>query len=498
MLNNLVIDRVIHCLILSMFSLLFIGCGGASENLTVEPTNTTTPNVTSPADISCDTIWALPVNSVVAPQENENYSASKSVDTSLSQESRWQSTALEQSIKYELAHRSLIKNISIAWHLGAQRQSFFSVEVSEDGNEWQSALDNATSSGTTNDMESYDFAPTSAIYLRIISRGNENNSENGVVEVVISGCNNEAMISDNLDELTSEAGNSSLTDYDQIDLDPRQAPSDNFDLQDWYLSIPTDQDDSGTADSIKEGELNNGFEDMEFFYTGEDGGLVFRSPTTGFKTSSNTSYVRVELREMLRRGNTQYSTKGVNPNNWVFGSASESARNAAGGVDGRLFATLAVNQVTTTGLSYQIGRVIIGQIHANEHEPVRLYYRKLPNNSLGAIYIAHEVKGGDDRYYELIGSRDNGADNPVDGIGLDEKFSYEIEATGNVLVVTIHRPGKDSVIQTVDMSESGYQTDDQYQYFKLGVYHVNNSADQGEYAQATFYEITNYHDKYNH
>ena len=37
-------------------------------------------------------------------------------------------------------------------------------------------------------------------------------------------------------------------------------------------------------------------------------------------------------------------------------------------------ATLAVNHVTTTGEKYQIGRVIIGQIHAKDDEPVRLYY----------------------------------------------------------------------------------------------------------------------------
>lgn len=482
-----------------MVCLSFIACGGSSDNSAGEqPTPLPDPVGNNLTPISCEATFILPVNSIVADAQNESYPASNSMDTSLSQESRWQSTAAEQFIQFELKDRSLIKNIAIAWHLGSQHQSYFSVEVSDDASDWQSVLANVSSAGQSNDMEAYNFDPTSALYIRIVSHGNESNSENGVVEVSIEGCNNEPLVTENLDSLVNIESDPELTNYSQLELDSGLRPSDNFELEDWYLSIPTDEDNSGTADSIKEADLSDGYENMEFFYTGDDGGLVFKSPTTGFKTSANTSYVRVELREMLRRGNTQYSTKGVNQNNWVFGSSTETARNAAGGVDGQLFATLSVNQVTSTGLNYQVGRIIIGQIHANDDEPVRLYYRKLPNNINGAIYIAHEVKDGDERYYELIGSRDNDATNPMDGIALDEKFSYEIRLTGNILIVSIHRPGKDTIVQTVDMRDSGYDSDDQYQYFKVGVYHVNNSADSGEYAQATFYEIRNSHDKYDY
>ena len=48
---------------------------------------------------------------------------------------------------------------------------------------------------------------------------------------------------------------------------------------------------------------------------------------------------------MLRRGNTDFVTKGVGGNNWVFSSAPVAAQDAAGGVDGELTATLAVNHV---------------------------------------------------------------------------------------------------------------------------------------------------------
>jgi hypothetical protein len=274
-----------------------------------------------------------------------------------------------------------------------------------------------------------------------------------------------------------------------------------IELDDWYLSIPSDEDGNGKSDSIKEIELATGYTHPEYFYTSADGGIVMRSPSRGFKTSTNTSYVRVELREMLRRGNTNIgSTQGVNANNWVFGHAPTSAQANAGGINGELNVTLAVNQVTTNGENYQIGRVIIGQIHANDDEPIRLYYRKLPNNSKGAIYFAHEPRTGNEVYVEMIGSRDNITSNPADGIALDEKFSYTINATDALLTVTIAREGKDDVVATYDMTGSQYDDPDQYMYFKVGVYHVNNSSDPssdtGQFAQATFYEIRNSHDGY--
>ena len=56
-----------------------------------------------------------------------------------------------------------------------------------------------------------------------------------------------------------------------------------------------------------------------------------------------------------------------------------------------------MDHVTTTGEPGQVGRVIIGQIHANDDEPIRLYYRKLPHHSKGSVYFAHEnrIEGSD-------------------------------------------------------------------------------------------------------
>ncbi|WP_400074820.1 polysaccharide lyase family 7 protein [Winogradskyella sp. R77965] len=278
------------------------------------------------------------------------------------------------------------------------------------------------------------------------------------------------------------------------ELDPNKAPSENFDLSTWKLNTP-DNNGNGFSETISVAEINAGYENSNYFYTADDGGMVFKCPVAGFTTSANTSYTRVELREMLRGTNTSISTQGVNENNWVFGTAPASDINAAGGYDGEMNATLAVNHVTTTGSNSHVGRLIIGQIHANSDEPIRIYYRKLPNNTLGSIYFAHEPTDGNgsEQWYEMIGSRSNSASNPSDGIALDEKFSYTIKVVGDILTVTIIREGKDDVFSTVDMVNSGFNVGGQYMYFKAGVYHVNNSGNDDDYAQATFYALEKMH-----
>ncbi len=277
-------------------------------------------------------------------------------------------------------------------------------------------------------------------------------------------------------------------------LSPDFPPGRNFELIDWYLSTPAD-DGNGRSKRIDESDLAAGYQD-EYFYTADDGGMVFKTTVAGSKTSKNTRYTRTELREMLRRGDTSISTtpkSGDYRNNWVFSSTSKKAQKRAGGVDGVLRATLAVNHVTTTGKARDVGVVIIGQIHAGSDEPVRLHYRKLPGNERGSIYAAHEISGGDDQWYEILGSRSDTAHDPLDGIALNEKFSYEIDARGHELKVTISRQGVVLGRTTIDMTNSGYDVEDDYMYFKAGVYTQNDSGDPQDYDQATFYALENRH-----
>jgi len=264
------------------------------------------------------------------------------------------------------------------------------------------------------------------------------------------------------------------------DLDPDLPPGGNFDLSYWKLTRPNQQEideDGLTSGYVKEGE----------FYTDPvTGAMVFWCPNDG--KTGGSSYPRNELREMIRAGNTSIGTQGINGNNWVFSSSSRENQQAAGGVDGVMTATVAVDHVSeTSDANFKVGRVIIGQIHASDDEPCRLYYRKLPGNTRGAIYIAHEPTTGPEQWYEMIGSRSDDAPDPEDGIALGEKFSYEIKAVYNTLTVTIMREGKEDVVQEVDMTDSGFADD--WMYFKAGNYNQNNAGDPGEYAQVSFFAL---------
>jgi len=264
------------------------------------------------------------------------------------------------------------------------------------------------------------------------------------------------------------------------DLDPTLPPSGNFDLSYWKLTRPNQQE-------LDEDALTSGTEiDGEFYTDPITGAMVFWCPNDGL--TGGSTYPRNELREMIRRGDTSIGTQGINKNNWVFSSSTMANQEAAGGVDGVMTATLAVDHVSlTSDEDRKIGRVIVGQIHASDDEPCRLYYRKLPGNTKGSIYIAHEPTTSAEQWYEMIGSRSDNAPDPVDGIALGEKFSYEIKVIENMLTVTIMREGKPDVVQEVDMTDSGFADD--WMYFKAGNYNQNNAGDADEHAQVAFFAL---------
>ena len=357
-----------------------------------------------------------------------------------------------------------------------------------------------------------------------------------------------------------------------FDLNPNADPWDNFDLSVWGLDSPALRDTSlrsGEDDfergvrvddfefiALREGSSNSDFDDSEdlffgregntessdpYFFTASDGGMVFKSPVDGGRTSTNTRFPRSELREYVRAGQTRRSSgesisiSGANENNWVLGyqpdnlilddnNRGDRGIENVGGRNGVLTGTLRVNKVTETGRPDDIGVVIIGQIHAEDDEPMRLYYRKLPGNELGSVYFIHEINGDDDLdEVNLVGSRDDDASNPSGGIALDELFSYEIIAEGDEIEVVLRRGDSDGQVinrGTVNMSDedSDYDRRDEWMYFKAGAYTQNNVAverfrgedlpgaattgfgpngNEADYDQVTFYRLNVSHDSNN-
>lgn len=277
-------------------------------------------------------------------------------------------------------------------------------------------------------------------------------------------------------------------------LDLTTTPAQNFDLSHWKITLS-----SGEEKSVK--EINDGFTlDNQFYTDPNDGGMVFKNYPRGAGTTKNSTYSRVELREMLRGTNSSIETKGITSNNWVFSSSTTENQEKAGAVDGIIKATLKVNRVTETSSSKeQVGRIIIGQIHASEDEPIRLYYHKQPDHRKGAVYFAHETRNAPEMYINMIGNyvdekgiavgKYNGADSPSNGIALNQEFSYRIEAKGNLLKVDLYDKNEKNISsKEVDMSSSGFAND--WMYFKAGVYSGNkNVKSSSDYEQVTFYKL---------
>ncbi len=478
------------------------GCGGGGGatntgggNLTPTPTPSPPP---PPPPVRTTCSGSDLINVLGASDNGSTPSTTQpelAIDDDLAPTSRWRSQGAGTTLTLDLGARYLVREVGIAWYEGDQRIATFNLLTSEDGTNFESHSTNQQSSGKTQRFERYDISDTPARYIRIENNGNSINTENSIIEATAFGCPLDT------DTPVFEEGNVSAADYA---LDPTVAPGSNFDLLGWRLQTPADLDGNGRADGTSERDLDAGFTD-EYFFTGDDGGMVFRSTIAGVTTSTNTRYTRSELRGMLRRGNTGISTQGVNRNNWILGYQPDPGV-AVGGRNGVLRATLAVNHVTETGDRNQVGRVIIGQIHAESDEPIRLYYRKYPENERGFVYFAHEIRDSDDIYFTVLGPiNDNldtsppGDDNIVNGIALDELFSYEIHQRGARIDVILRRGGNDGPIighAFVDMEEqnSGYDIATEWMYFKAGAYSQNNSGDQADYDRVTFYELTATHD----
>ena len=223
--------------------------------------------------------------------------------------------------------------------------------------------------------------------------------------------------------------------------------SDNFDLSDWNIALPIDSSGgtSGVAATIS--DLTNFT--SPYFYANADGSMTFLAPVTG-ATTQNSYGPRSELREL-------------NPNGTL------AAWNLSQG--GTMSATLAVNQLPTL-LDGSQGKVIVGQIHGQSHELIRLY------DDAGKIYFKndHPASNYPGSVFQLT---DAAGKHPV--VGLNEKFSYSIDAHGSTLTVKVYI-GND-VYTSVTNIDPTWQSDTLY--FKAGVYDGDTATPGVDLKQAT-------------
>lgn len=333
------------------------------------------------------------------------------------------------------------------------------------------------------------------------------------------------------------ASNAILTSPSANADDSLAPPADLFDLSNWNITLPMDEDGNNKPDSVTVKRLKN-YSHPDFFYLNNDDHLVFAAPNKGF-TTKNTSNTRSELREMLRGTDVRKKTHGYD-NNWAVEARNGSNKFAR--IGGKLEATLKVDHV-----SVNAGRpnkppaysTVVGQIHAVKYdntssgfgygnEPIKIYYKKWPDHEMGSVFwnyernLAKEDPLRKDIAYPVFGvTWENPNDPGATGIALGEEFSYTINVHRNTMYLTFQNDRLGTVQYTkslvsnidaygeVDEADNPYGYGGDSLYFKAGVYNQCSTSTAtgtwyaacpgtgdweidkaaGNYAQATFSRI---------
>ncbi|NBJ11116.1 polysaccharide lyase family 7 protein [Microvirga arsenatis] len=235
-------------------------------------------------------------------------------------------------------------------------------------------------------------------------------------------------------------------------LDPRAAPSRNFNLANWKIGLPIDTGGGFAGRAIEVKNLS-GYKHSKYFFTGPDGAMTFVAPVEG-ATTSGSSYARSELREM----------KGTAKAAWTL---------AQGGV---MSATLEIDHAPIK-FNGKPGRIVVGQIHGKDDELVRLYWEN------GKLYFANDQAGSNNTEQKFYFVNASGQQPSV---SLDERFSYTINAKGDNLEVTVYADGQ--IYKSVSKINSVWQSD--AFYFKAGAYLGVNETQGTGYGQVSFYALS--------
>lgn len=334
---------------------------------------------------------------------------------------------------------------------------------------------------------------------------------------------NKSIIAVALTTLFTGSAFADMTAYQQQlaeKLDPAKAPTENFEMRKWKINLPIGdrtEDRQGKEMEITAAQLNYvnyPYVHPEWFYTDpETGAMVFAAPNTG-PTTPNSKNTRSELRAMLDVTQAyQYKEPATN-----FAVSSHKNAEAFGAIGGRLSAALTVDAVSTSGNDKKMGAhaVVIGQIHGSDNEPLKIYYRKLPNHKYGSVFWNYEInpKDKNDRFdisHDVFGQHDltKQDPDPLNGIKLNELFEYEVDIVDTTMHLTfksdVGEAGERVVKFSVDLSkpypgeeklDTSYGQD--WMYYKAGAYNqcnqgstecLNRGVEAGDYTQASFYKL---------
>jgi len=264
-----------------------------------------------------------------------------------------------------------------------------------------------------------------------------------------------------------------------ISFNALAAPSDTFDLTQFKLTLPVDEesyfgsgDDESTAeifpgdcsdDAYTGDGLDEGYEDSSYFYSDSDDYMVFRTPMDGGESTLNSTYVRTELRELYDWDQCDSDSTA----NWEMTSSSTHI----------LSGTLKV-----TSYDDDDPQVVVGQIHGHDsnYALVKLQYDG-PDDDIRVIMNESAEDGNS--FSESFGL--------IPGTGW---WSYEIEVDGYDINISVTYDGE-TVTKSVTIGEGDMDDDwlDDEFYFKAGSY-PQADKDSGAVFKVRFSDLDISHD----
>ncbi|WP_343303194.1 discoidin domain-containing protein [Chitinophaga niabensis] len=98
---------------------------------------------------------------------------------------RWSASGNPQWIQLCLSSTQTVSGVQIAFYSGTTRRSNFDIQVSTNGTSFTNVATGLQSSGTSNALETFNFSPQSARYVRIVGHGNTVNAWNSYTEMKV-------------------------------------------------------------------------------------------------------------------------------------------------------------------------------------------------------------------------------------------------------------------------------------------------------------------------
>ena len=91
---------------------------------------------------------------------------------------------------YDFGSVKALDKLYLAYYKGSSRNAYFKVEVSEDGGNFTTVIENGVSGGKTDGFEVYNLGGVRARYLKIFGYGNNSSASaswNSITELAVSG-----------------------------------------------------------------------------------------------------------------------------------------------------------------------------------------------------------------------------------------------------------------------------------------------------------------------